>query len=93
MPARIVEYFLYNKRGTNMIGRGFNTGFGSQKNDTVKLSRDSFPTLPSGLTDGNTGQVMSYLNKAQKSLNQLVLDGRCHCNYRMARAPEVALLH
>ena len=93
MPARIVEYFLYNKRGTNMIGRGFNTGFGSQKNDTVKLSRDSVSYITSGLTDGNTGQVMSYLNKAQKSLNQLRWMEDAIVIYRMARAPERRLFY
>ena len=93
MPARIVEYFLYNKRGTNMMGRGFNTGFGSQKNDTVKLSRDSVTYITSGLTDGNTGQVMSYLNKAQKSLNQLRWMEDAIVIYRMARAPERRLFY
>jgi len=93
MPARIVEYFLYNKRGTNMMGRGFNTGFGAQKNDTVKLSRDSVTYITSGLTDGNTGQVMSYLNKAQKSLNQLRWMEDAIVIYRMARAPERRLFY
>lgn len=93
MPARIVEYFLYNKKGMNMLGRGFNSGFGSQQNDTVKLSRDSVTYVTSGLTDGNTGQVMSYLNKAQKSLNQLRWMEDAIVIYRMARAPERRLFY
>ena len=94
MPARIVEYFLYNKRGMNMLSRGFNTGFGSQgQNDTVKLARDSVAYITSGLTDGNTGQVMSYLNKAQKSLNQLRWMEDAIVIYRMARAPERRLFY
>jgi len=93
MPARVVEYFLYNKRGSNMLGRGVGQGFGTQQNDTVKLSRDSVTYITSGLTDGNTGQVMSYLNKAQKSLNQLRWMEDAIVIYRMARAPERRLFY
>ena len=93
MPARIVEYFLYNKKGMNMLSRNFGTGFGNQQNATVKLARDSVSYITSGLTDGNTGQVMSYLNKAQKSLNQLRWMEDAIVIYRMARAPERRLFY
>ena len=93
MPARIVEYFLYNKKGMNMLGRNFGGGFGGRQNDTVKLTRDAVTYITSGLTDGNTGQVMSYLNKAQKSLNQLRWMEDAIVIYRMARAPERRLFY
>jgi len=89
-PARVMEYFLYNKKGMNYMGRG---SFGSQQNDTVRLARDSVTYVTSGLVDGNTGQVLSYLNKAQKSLNQLRWMEDAIVIYRMARAPERRLFY
>ena len=92
MPARIVEYFLYNKKGLNYMGNGL--GYGTQgKNDTVRLARDSVSYITSGLVDGNSGQVLSYLNKASKSLNQLRWMEDAIVIYRMARAPERRLFY
>ena len=91
MPARIVEYFVYNKRGMGMMGRGFGTP--QSGNNNVKIARDAVTYITSGLTDGNTGQVMSYLNKAQKSLNQLRWMEDAIVIYRMARAPERRLFY
>ena len=68
-PARVIEYFLYNKKGMNYLGRNF--GATANQNQTVKIARDAVTYVTSGLVDGNTGQVLSYLNKATKSLNQL----------------------
>jgi len=92
MPARIVEYFLYNKKGLNYMGNGI--GYGTQmKGDSVRLSRDSVSYVTSGLVDGNSGQVLSYLNKASKSLNQLRWMEDAIVIYRMARAPERRLFY
>jgi len=92
MPARVVEYFLYNKKGMNHMGRSLGQPLG-QGNGTVKIARDAVSYITSGLTDGNTGQVMSYLNKAQKSLNQLRWMEDEIVIYRMARAPERRLFY
>ena len=89
-PARVQEYFLYNKKGMSYMGRGT---FGQQQNDTVRLARDSVAYVTSGLVDGNTGQVLSYLNKANKSLNQLRWMEDAIVIYRMARAPERRLFY
>ena len=90
MPARVVEYFLYNKKGMNYLGRSFgNTG----QNQTVKIARDAVTYVTSGLVDGNNGMVLSYLNKAIKSLNQLRWMEDSIVIYRMARAPERRLFY
>ena len=90
MPARVVEYFLYNKKGMNYMGRSFGN---SGQNQTVKIARDAVTYVTSGLVDGNNGMVMSYLNKAQKSLNQLRWMEDSIVIYRMARAPERRLFY
>ena len=91
MPARVVEYFIYNKKGLNYMGNGL--GYTQSKNDTVRLARDAVTYVTSGLVDGNNGQVLSYLNKANKSLNQLRWMEDAIVIYRMARAPERRLFY
>ena len=91
-PARVIEYFLYNKKGMNYMGNGLGYS-GSQKGDTVRIARDAVTYITSGLVDGNNGQVLSYLNKANKSLNQLRWMEDAIVIYRMARAPERRLFY
>lgn len=92
-PTEIEEYFLYNKKGINYMGGGtsFN-GTGSQDN-TVRLAKDAIAYITSGLVDGNSGQVLSYLNKVIKPLNQLNWMEDAIVIYRMARAPERRLFY
>ena len=59
----------------------------------LRLARDAVTYVTSGLVDGNNGQVLSYLNKAQKSLNQLRWMEDAIVIYRMARAPERRLFY
>lgn len=91
-PAQIEEYFLYNRRGMNYLGRN---SYGSSANQaqSVKLAKDAVTYVTSGLIDGNNGQVLSYLNKAIKSLNQLRWMEDSIVIYRMARAPERRLFY
>ena len=88
-PARVVEYFIYNKKGINQMANSWGTSQGQ----TVKIARDAVSYVTSGLVDGNSGQVLSYLNKAQKSLNQLRWMEDAIVIYRMARAPERRLFY
>ena len=90
MPARVVEYFLYNKKGMNYMGRSFGNN-GNQQ--TIKIAKDAVTYVTSGLVDGNNGMVLSYLNKAIKSLNQLRWMEDAIVIYRMARAPERRLFY
>ena len=93
MPAKVEEYFLYNKKGINYMGRGMSNVGGNNQGNTVKLAKDAVTYVTSGLVDGNTGQVLSYLNKAIKSLNQLRWMEDAIVIYRMARAPERRLFY
>jgi len=90
-PARVLEYFMYNKKGINYMGNNY--GGTNSQNQTIKIARDSVTYITSGLVDGNNGQVLSYLNKAQKSLNQLRWMEDAIVIYRMARAPERRLFY
>ncbi len=90
MPARVIEYFLYNKKGMNYLGQSMGPGGQSQ---TIKLARDSVTYVSSGLVDGNNGRVLSYLQKAQKAMNQLRWMEDAIVIYRMARAPERRLFY
>ena len=78
---KIVEYFIYNEKGLLSAG----TGAGSQG---LKISFDSITYCPSGLVDGNSGRVMSYLHKAIKPVNQLRMIEDALVIYRISRAPE-----
>jgi hypothetical protein len=90
MPARVMEYFLYNKKGMNYMGRSFGN---SGANQTVKIAKDAVTYVTSGLVDGNNGMVLSYLNKAIKAMNQLRWMEDAIVIYRMARAPERRLFY
>jgi hypothetical protein len=74
------------------MGLGGFTGNASN-HGTVKIAKDSVAYVTSGLQDGNTGQVLSYLNKAFKALNQLRWMEDAIVIYRMARAPERRLFY
>ena len=64
------EYFIYtpNSYQKNQYGSVAVTG---QQKDAVKFARDAIAYCTSGLVDRNKHTVLSYLQKAIKSLNQL----------------------
>ncbi len=81
------EYYVYSQNGfittTNMAQH--QTSVSSQG---VKLSPDSVVYVPSGFVDQNTGNVMSYLQKALRPANQLRMLEDAIVIYRLSRAPE-----
>jgi len=81
MVDKINEYFVYNEKGLNPLTMGA-AGLG------VKISVDSIAFIPSGLIDGNSGRVLSYLHKAIKPVNQLRMIEDALVIYRISRAPE-----
>jgi len=81
MTEKIDEYFIYNEKGLNPAG----IGGGGQG---IKISKDSITYVPSGLIDGNSGRVVSYLHKAIKPVNQLRMIEDALVIYRISRAPE-----
>jgi len=72
------EYFLYNERGL----------LGSQTNLGAKIAVDSISVVTSGLVDPRSGMVISYIQKALKSLNDLRRLEDSVVIYRLVRAPE-----
>jgi hypothetical protein len=73
----IEEYYLYNDKG---ISEGGMQG--------IKLPLDSIIYTPSGVTDSNSGLMLSYLHKAIKIVNQLKMMEDALVIYRISRAPE-----
>jgi hypothetical protein len=73
----IEEYYLYNDKG---ISEGGMQG--------IKLPLDSIVYAPSGVTDSNSGLMLSYLHKAIKIVNQLKMMEDALVIYRISRAPE-----
>ena len=66
----------------------FQGGYGSGSNEGLKISPDSITYCPSGLVDQNKGNVLSYLHKAIKPVNQLRMIEDALVIYRISRAPE-----
>ncbi len=75
----IEEFFLYNEKGLGLPTSG---GGG------IKIAADAITYVPSGLTDGKNGRVLSYLHKAIKPVNQLRMIEDALVIYRISRAPE-----
>ena len=80
----IEEYFMYTPQGatTPYTTAGGNPAKG------IKLTRDSICYCTSGLVDRNKGTTLSWLHKAIKPLNQLMMIEDSLVIYRLSRAPE-----
>ena len=83
----LTEYFIYTPHSyqKNQYGSVAVTG---QQKDAVKFAKDAVAYCTSGLVDRNKQTVLSYLQKAIKSLNQLRMIEDSLVIYRMSRAPE-----
>ena len=80
---KIEEFYMYNDKGIEVAGGGVHG-----PNQGIKISDDSITYVPSGLIDGNSGRVLSYLQKAIKPVNQLRMIEDSLVIYRISRAPE-----
>jgi len=80
------EYFIYNPGNskTGSIANSFTAG--SSKG--IKMTKDSITYCTSGLVDRNKGSTLSWLHKAIKPLNQLMMIEDALVIYRLSRAPE-----
>ena len=74
------DYYLYNEKG--LASAGIGTGSG------IKIAADAIAYCASGLIDGNSGRILSYLHKAIKPVNQLRMIEDALVIYRISRAPE-----
>ena len=75
---KVEEYYLYNDKGLANYGTS----------EGIRISPDSITYCPSGLVDQNKGNVLSYLHKAIKPVNQLRMIEDSVVIYRISRAPE-----
>ena len=83
MIQKVNEYYIYSDKGIEKAGL---TGTGA--NQGVKIAADSICFVPSGIIDGNSNRVISYLHKAIKPVNQLRMIEDALVIYRISRAPE-----
>ena len=84
IAPEIEEYFMYTPKPaypTNNLGGG-----GGVKG--TRIAKDAITYCTSGLVDRNKGNVLSYLHKAIKALNQLRMIEDSLVIYRLSRAPE-----
>ena len=80
------EYFIYTPGNTKSGAVASSFTGGSTKG--VKMTRDSVTYCTSGLVDRNKGSTLSWLHKAIKPLNQLMMIEDSLVIYRLSRAPE-----
>ena len=84
VTPELEEYYIYtpapNYPTTMMASAGGNKG--------VKIAKDAITYCTSGLVDRNKGNILSYLHKAIKALNQLRMIEDSLVIYRLSRAPE-----
>ena len=84
VTPELEEYYIYtpapNYPTTMMSSAGGNKG--------IKIAKDAVTYCTSGLIDRNRGNVLSYMHKAIKALNQLRMIEDSFVIYRLSRAPE-----
>ena len=78
----IEEFFIYTPDART------GTGYGGNPQKGVKMTRDSVTYCTSGLVDRNKGLTLSWMHKAIKPLNQLMMIEDSLVIYRLSRAPE-----
>ena len=74
------EYYIFNERGIHPTATSNAGG--------LRIATDAIAYCPSGLVDQTHNQVLSYLHKAIKPVNQLRMIEDAVVIYRIARAPE-----
>ena len=84
ITPEIEEYFIYTPSPA-YPSSSITSGGGTKG---VRIAKDSITYVTSGLVDRNKGNVLSYLHKAIKALNQLRMIEDSLVIYRLSRAPE-----
>ena len=82
----IEEFFVYSPN--QQTGGSVNTGYNNGPGKAIRMTRDSVTYCTSGLVDRNKGSTLSWLHKAIKPLNQLMMIEDSLVIYRLSRAPE-----
>tara|TARA_Y100000592_G_scaffold4207_2_gene6115 strand:+ start:6456 stop:8126 length:1671 start_codon:yes stop_codon:yes gene_type:complete len=81
----VEEYFMYTPGNDSSSGGYSGSGASSR---AIMMTRDSVTYCTSGLVDRNKGSTLSWLHKAIKPLNQLMMIEDSLVIYRLSRAPE-----
>jgi hypothetical protein len=76
MIKGVKEYYLYQNNQMNKSATG------------LKISKDAITYVTSGVLDPSRKRVLSYLDKAMKTVNQLRMLEDSLVIYRLSRAPE-----
>ena len=76
--GKVDEYFIFNPKGLK----------NTSANSGIKIAKDAITYVTSGILDTNKNIVLSYLHKAIKVLNQLMMIEDSLVIYRISRAPE-----
>ncbi len=76
--GKVDEYFIFNPKGLR----------NTSANSGIKIAKDAITYVTSGILDTNKNIVLSYLHKAIKVLNQLMMIEASLVIYRISRAPE-----
>ena len=86
--AEIDEYYVYspNASPTGVQGAPY-TGTGNAS-QSIRIAKDSIAYCNSGLVDRNNQNVLSWLHKSIKAVNQLKMIEDAIVIYRLSRAPE-----
>ena len=83
----IEEFFIYTPGNMGSGTGSAATAYGGGTKG-IKMTRDSITYCTSGLVDRNKGSTLSWLHKAIKPLNQLMMIEDSLVIYRLSRAPE-----
>jgi len=75
------DYYLYSENGV------FNTETDGDRKNVLKVAPDSIIYITSGLLDERRTNVVSYLHKAFRPLNQIRMLEDAAIIYRLSRAP------
>ena len=84
----IEEFFIYTPGNMGSGSGSSATGYGGGGMKGIKMTKDSVTYCTSGLVDRNKGSTLSWLHKAIKPLNQLMMIEDSLVIYRLSRAPE-----
>jgi hypothetical protein len=84
---KLKSIFMYTE-GTNCIGGVVTNSYSGGAGKGVKMTRDSVTYCTSGLVDRNKGSTLSWIHKAIKPINQLMMIEDSLVIYRLSRAPE-----
>lgn len=79
------EYYMYSE---NTVNTNINTSFNNNTLSGLRIAKDSIVRVTSGILNENNTLVLSHMQKAIKSLNQLRMLEDATVIYTITRAPE-----